>query len=65
MGTTTVYYRKGNDQAQNKSDATYLAETYFPGSKVDVLGPGFVTSVSGAVTVVVVVGQDYADAVAA
>ena len=63
--TTTVYYRKGDNQAQNKSDATYLAETYFPDSKVDVLGPGFETDVSGTVTIVVVVGQDYADAVAA
>jgi hypothetical protein len=63
--TTTVYYRKGANQAQNKSDATYLAETYFPGSKVDKLASAFAQEVTGSVTVVVVLGQDYADRVAA
>jgi hypothetical protein len=62
---TTVYYRPGENAAQNRSDATYISETFFPGSKVDKLGSTFNDVVANSVTVVIVVGQDYAESVAA
>jgi hypothetical protein len=58
--TTTVYYRPGPNEAQNKSDATYVSTTFFPGSKVDKLGPAFDSIVPQAATIAVVVGEDYA-----
>ncbi len=62
---TTVYYRGGANSAQNQSDAQYLADTFFEGAEVDRLGPAFDESVVPSIaTVVVVVGQDYADLVA-
>jgi LytR cell envelope-related transcriptional attenuator len=63
--TTTVYYRPGQNEAQNKSDATYVSETYFPGSKVDKLGPAFDTIVPQAATIAIVVGEDFANKQAA
>jgi hypothetical protein len=62
---TTVYYRPGENAAQNKSDATYISETFFPGSKVSKLGSTFNDIVANSATVVIVVGQDYAESVAA
>jgi hypothetical protein len=59
--TTTVYYRPGPNEAQNKSDATYVSDKFFPGSKVEKLGPAFDTIVPQAATIAIVVGQDYAD----
>jgi hypothetical protein len=61
---TTVYYRGGANAAQNQSDAQYLADTFFEGAEVDKLGPAFDEVVPSIATVVVVVGQDYADLVA-
>jgi hypothetical protein len=63
--TTTVYYRPGPNEAQNKSDATYVSDTFFKGSKVDKLGPAFDTIVPQAATIAIVVGEDYANAQAA
>jgi hypothetical protein len=63
--TTTVYYRPGPKEAQNKSDATYVSETYFSGSKVDKLGPAFDNIVPQAATIAIVVGEDYANKQAA
>lgn len=65
VGQTTVYYRTGEGEVQNKADATFLAETYFTDAKVGKLGPDFLDLVSTTTTLVVVVGQDYADSVAA
>jgi hypothetical protein len=62
---TIVYYRGGADEAQNTSDATYLAKKYFDNAKVDKLGSDFQDLVPPTVTLVVVVGQDYADSLAA
>jgi hypothetical protein len=58
--TTTVYYRPGPNEAQNKSDATYVSTTFFPGSKIDKLGPAFDSIVPQAATIAIVVGEDYA-----
>jgi LytR cell envelope-related transcriptional attenuator len=63
--TTTVYYRPGPHEAQNKADATYVSETFFPGSKVDKLGPSFDAIVPQAATIAIVVGEDYAHTQAA
>jgi len=64
---TTVYYRGGANAAQNKSDAQYVADTFFPDIEVQVekLGSQFNDIVPNSATLVVVAGQDYADAVAA
>lgn len=62
---TTVYFRPGENEAQNLSDATYVSETFFPGSKVAKLGAVYDDIVPNTVTIVVVIGQDYADSVAA
>ena len=62
---TTVYYRPGENAAQNKADATFISETYFSGSKVDKLSPTFDDLVVDSVTVAIVVGEDYAESVVA
>jgi hypothetical protein len=58
VAETIVYFRGGADRAQNRSDATYLAETYFPGAKVKVLSED-VGDVAESVNVVVILGVDY------
>jgi hypothetical protein len=62
---TTVYFRGGENADQNEADATYISESFFPGSKVAKLGPSFDELVVDSVTVAIVVGEDYAESVAA
>lgn len=62
---TSVYYRPGDAEEQNKADAAYIAKTFFPGSEVGRLSPAYDGIVKPSVTVVVVVGDDYAKAAAA
>jgi hypothetical protein len=62
---TTVYYRDDENAAQNKADATYIADTYFDGAPVKKLDPSFSDVVPDSVTVVVVVGDDYASTLTA
>ena len=62
---TTVYYRDDENAAQNLSDATYIADTYFDGAPVKKLDPSFSDVVPDSVTVVVVVGEDYASTLTA
>jgi LytR cell envelope-related transcriptional attenuator len=57
---TTVYYRDDDNAAQNKADATYIADEYFGGAPVKPLDEGIDAAVPATVTVVVVVGDDYA-----
>jgi LytR cell envelope-related transcriptional attenuator len=59
---STVYFRTGQQEDQNHADAQYLAETYLDDAAVQRLGPVFDEIVPNTVTVVVVIGQDYADA---
>ncbi len=59
---TIVYYRGGADAQQNKSDAKSIADQFFSGAKVQLLGADFQSQVTDAVTVTVVLGQDYATA---
>jgi hypothetical protein len=62
---TTVYYRDDAEAAQNKSDATYIADTYFDGAPVKKLDPSFTDVVPNSVAVVVVVGDDFASTLTA
>jgi hypothetical protein len=58
--TTTVYYRGGQGGAQNKSNATYVAATYFDGASVKKLDPSLESAVPPSATIAVVVGDDFA-----
>lgn len=68
---TRVYFRGGPNAEQNRADATYVAETFLRETigrmpKVEELSSIYtVEFVPNTVTVVVLVGQDYADAIAA
>lgn len=57
---TIVYYRGGADVDQNKSDAKAIADAYFEGAKVQLLGADF--EIANGVQVAIVLGQDFADA---
>lgn len=59
---TTVYFRSGPDARQNTSDASALADALIKGAKVEQLGADYIDHVESDVNVVVVLGQDYADA---
>jgi len=61
VATTTVYYRTGADAAQNKSNATHLAKKNFNGAEVKKLDQTFTDIVPTTVSIVVVVGEDYAN----
>lgn len=67
--TTTVYYRGGESAAQNKADATYIAKKYFDfgegPAKVEELRTVFEDVLAPTAQVAIVVGQDYADSIAA
>ena len=59
---TVVYYRGGDTADQNKADAQLIADTYFSGAKVQLLGGAFQSAIAPAITVTIVLGQDYASA---
>jgi hypothetical protein len=59
--TTTIYYRGGQDAAQNQSDATQIADAYFNKADVKKLDTSLEGVVPSTAMIVVVVGQDYAD----
>jgi len=61
VATTTIYYRGGQDAAQNQSDATQIADTYFNKADVKKLDTSLEGVVPSTAMIVVVVGQDYAD----
>jgi len=65
VSSTTVYYRTDEDEAQNKADAAYVAETYFDGAQTGKLSPVYTDFVPDSAAIVIVVGQDFADARAA
>jgi hypothetical protein len=60
VAKTTIYYRAGQGGAQNKSDASYVAATYFHDAAVKKLDPSLESLVPATASIVVVVGQDYA-----
>jgi hypothetical protein len=60
VAKTTVYYRGGQGGAQNKSNAAYVATTYFSGASVKKLDPSLESVVPPSATIAVVVGDDFA-----
>lgn len=56
---TVVYYRGGAGAAQNRADAKYIADKYFKGAKVAVLGADVGSVVSKSSQVAIVIGADY------
>jgi hypothetical protein len=62
VSKTTVYYRGGADAAQNKSDAKSIADQFFSGAKVQLLGSDYDSLISADTPVAIVLGQDYATA---
>jgi LytR cell envelope-related transcriptional attenuator len=60
VAKTTVYYRAGSDAGQNKANAAYVATTYFNGASVKKLDPSLESLVPPSATIVVVVGDDFA-----
>jgi hypothetical protein len=70
VAKTTVYYRGGPDAAQNQADATFIAETFIEPvlgkmPRVLELSAVFDDVVGSSVTVVVLIGDDYAAALPA
>jgi hypothetical protein len=61
---TVVYYRGGTDGTQNRANAQYVADTYFPGASVKELGSDFTSLAEGA-DLVIALGNDYAQRVGA
>ena len=61
---TIVYFRGGANASQNHSDANYIADTYFGGAKVALLGADQAATIAKSAQVVIIVGVDYADLVA-
>jgi len=56
---TIVYYRDDQDAAQNQANAAYVAQKFFKGATVKPLDTSL-TGVPASATIVVVVGEDYA-----
>jgi LytR cell envelope-related transcriptional attenuator len=59
---TVIYYRGGATADQNKADAQNIADKYFNGAKVQLLGGSFPGTIADTITVTIVLGQDYASA---
>ena len=57
---TTIYYVGGQSGTQNRSDAEYVAKTYFNDATVKKLDVSLRSLVPTTASIVVVVGQDYA-----
>jgi len=62
--TTIVYFRGGEDAAQNEVDAEHLAKRYIKGVEADVkpLSDALGSDVAPKTQLVVLLGNDYADA---
>lgn len=64
VAKTIVYFRGGVDAAQNRSNAKLVATEYFDGARVVLLGSDQAGSIARDAQVVIIVGVDYANAVA-
>jgi hypothetical protein len=60
VGKTVVYFRPGDEAAQNAADARLIAETFYDGAPVRRLVADFSTVVPEQAQVVVVLGNDFA-----
>jgi hypothetical protein len=65
VASTTVYYRTGAGEQQNKADAQYVAEKYFDGAQVRELSTLYDDVAPKSASIVIVVGEDYASSLAA
>jgi len=59
VAKTVVYFRGGSHGAQNRADAKYVAQKYFTGARVTVLGANMIGLVSKNTQVAIVIGSDY------
>lgn len=62
VAKTVVYFRGGTAAAQNRSDATRVADTYLSGARVLKLAADVQSIVSQDANVVIILGVDYANA---
>jgi hypothetical protein len=56
---TIVYFRGGADAAQNRSNARYIADTYFDGARVALLDPELAVDIADSAQAIIIVGVDY------
>ena len=56
---TIVYFRGGVDAAQNRSNARYIADTYFEGARVALLDPDLAVDIADDAQAIIIVGVDY------
>ena len=58
---TIVYFRGGANAPQNRSNARYIADTYFEGARVAVLDPELAVDIADEAQAIIIVGVDYVD----
>jgi LytR cell envelope-related transcriptional attenuator len=56
---TIVYFRGGAEAAQNRSNARYIADTYFDGARVGLLDPELAVDIADEAQAIIIVGVDY------
>jgi len=56
---TIVYFRGGADAPQNRSNARYIADTYFEGAKVSLLDQELALNIADDAQAIIIVGVDY------
>jgi hypothetical protein len=59
---TIVYFRGWADAAQNRSNARYIADTYFDGAKVSLLEQELAVDIAADAQAIIIVGVDYVGA---
>lgn len=59
---TIVYFRGGADASQNRSNARYIADTYFDGAQVAILDPELAVDIADNAQAIIIVGVDYVGA---
>jgi hypothetical protein len=59
---TIVYFRGGADASQNRSNARYIADTYFDGARVAILDPELAVDIAESAQAIIIVGVDYVGA---
>jgi hypothetical protein len=56
---TVIYFRGGTDAAQNRSNARYIADTYFNGARVALIDPSLAVNIADSAQAIIIVGVDY------
>jgi hypothetical protein len=59
---TIVYFRGGADAAQNRSNARYVADTYFDRARAALIDPDLAVGIADSAQVIIIVGVDYVGA---